>query len=151
MRPAAMRSTKSRSGVADTIVIDTSAIVAIAFGEPDAPALAECIAAASTTVISAATYVEAAAVLCGRASDRRGALQRLDDTLAEWDTAVVPLDREQARVAALARLKFGKSFGGPGKLNYGDTFSYALAKVRNAPLLFIGNDFSQTDIESALA
>jgi ribonuclease VapC len=137
--------------VPDQIVLDASAIVAIAFDEPEAPQLAKCIAEATATLISAATYVEAAAVLCGRATNRVRALEQLDETLREWNTVIAPFDEEQARAAALARLRFGRGFGGSGGLNYGDTLAYALAKVRGAPLLFVGKDFRQTDIEAALA
>lgn len=76
---------------------------------------------------------------------------RLDAFLAASRVQVVPFDEAQARAALEARIRFGRGLGGPGKLNLGDTYAYALAKVRNAPLLFVGDDFAQTDIASALA
>jgi ribonuclease VapC len=77
------------------------------------------------------------------------ALADLDAFLADMNIEIVPVTVEQARLAVRARLKFGKGFGTRSGLNYGDCFSYALAKSLSAPLLFIGNDFSKTDIERA--
>jgi ribonuclease VapC len=63
----------------------------------------------------------------------------------------VPADATQARLALRARISYGRGMGHGGLLNFGDTFSYALAKARSAPLLFVGNDFAETDLKAALA
>ncbi len=134
------------------IVIDTSAVVAIVLQEPTANALIACIGAAKARSISVVNYVEAATVLADRMSDTaEGAVARMDQFLALADIELVPVDQDQAREAAKARIRFGKGFGHPARLNFGDTFAYALAKQRRAPLLFVGDDFIHTDVESALA
>lgn len=99
--------------------------------------------------MSAGAYVETAAVLASRVpahADR--ALLELDALLERLRVEIAPLDAAQARAAAAARIRFGKGFGGP--LNFGDTFPYALAKAHDAALLYIGDDFSRTDVVSAL-
>jgi len=63
---------------------------------------------------------------------------------------IAPVDEAQARVALEARVRYGRGFGHPAHLNYSDCFAYALAKVRDLPLLYIGNDFAHTDIVPAL-
>ena len=72
------------------------------------------------------------------------------DMLDEAGIRVAVLDEAQARMALEARIRFGKGFGARAKLNFGDSFAYALAKSLNAPLLFIGEDFHHTDITPAL-
>jgi ribonuclease VapC len=78
------------------------------------------------------------------------ASRRLDDLLRAAGLAVEPVTEAQARIAREAYRDFGKGSGHPAQLNFGDCFAYALAKVTGEPLLFKGNDFSQTDIASAL-
>ncbi len=102
-------------------------------------------------VMSAASYVEAGAVLAGRRKDSpQGALPELDSFLSDTGVQLVSVDEEQARLAAIARIRFGRGFGARTGLNFGDCFAYALAKSRNAPLLFVGDDFRATDVEAAL-
>lgn len=130
------------------MIVDTSALLAILFGEEDAAAHARAIEAAPRCRISAASYVEAGAVV-GRTGDpvvRR----RLDDALAAGGIAIEPVTAEQARVAREAYRDFGKGSGHPAGLNFGDCFSYALAKVSGEPLLFKGDDFRHTDLAPAL-
>lgn len=130
------------------MIIDTSAIIAILRDEPDAFVFAEAIAKARVRRISAATYVESAAVI-----DSAGdpvAVRRFDDLLHEGGVIVEPVTEEQARIARHAYRDFGKSSGHPAKLNFGDCFSYALAKAAREPLLFKGDDFRHTDVASAL-
>ncbi len=129
------------------IVIDSSAIIAILLNEPERVALENRLAAARKREISAANYVEAGAVLAGRLRDARASAGAvLDRFLDEAAIDIVPVDGAQARLALEARIRFGKGFGHPAGLNYGDSFAYALAKHRDAPLLFVGDDFSRTDI-----
>lgn len=134
------------------IVIDTSAVIAVVLGEIGAARLADRIEGelAGDRLMSAAGYVEAGTVLAGRhASPQRG-IEVLDEFVATVGIDIIPVDEAQARLALAARIRFGRGFAAPAKLNYGDSFSYALAKSRDAPLLFIGNDFTATDITPAL-
>jgi ribonuclease VapC len=78
---------------------------------------------------------------------QEGGAARFERILASLGIEVVPVTAEQARLALEAFKRFGKGRGAPASLNYGDCFVYALAKALGAPVLFKGNDFSQTDIE----
>lgn len=129
------------------IVIDTSVIVAIALKEPVAPALLVCLMTASPRELSIASYVEAATVLTARGVTHA----RIDDLLEQLDITLVPVDEAQGREAIRARIAYGKGSGHPARLNFGDTFTYALAKTRGAALLFVGDDFSRTDLIDARA
>ena len=126
------------------IVVDTSAIVAILRREADAPVLRAEIAGAARVLVSAVSVVELAAV----ASRDETLFEDVRAFLNEPFVVVEPVDQEQARVAVEAYRRFGKGRH-PAGLNLGDVFPYALARLRSLPLLFTGNDFSQTDIRSA--
>jgi ribonuclease VapC len=103
-------------------------------------------------VISAATYLETGAVIAGRrTSTRAETINFLDSFLASAGINVVAFDAAQARIALDARIRYGRGMGHGGKLNLGDAFSYALARSLDAPLLYVGDDFSTTDIISALS
>jgi ribonuclease VapC len=132
------------------VIIDSSAILAILFGEPDAALYAEAIATASTTAqgvrISAATFVEAAVVVESHSST--AGAQQFDALMRRAGIVVEAVTEEQAQLARQAYADFGKGRH-PAGLNFGDCFSYALAKAAREPLLFKGNDFSQTDIDRA--
>jgi ribonuclease VapC len=134
------------------IVVDSSAIIAILFNEPDGPACATALETASARLISAVNYVETGTVLAGRVRDGTPAqaVDVLDDFLAVLRIDIAPLDSATAYAALAARLTFGKGFGVRGGLNFGDCFAYALAKQCSAPLLYVGTDFALTDIASAL-
>lgn len=122
------------------------------FGEPRSGALATRLAADADRVISVASYIEAGTVLAGRRqTDRLRAIDDLDTFLSVAGIDLAPIDAMQARLALRARISYGRGMGHGGRLNFGDTFSYALAKARDAPLLFVGNDFAGTDIKPALA
>jgi ribonuclease VapC len=128
--------------------VDTSAIIAILRNEEDAAVLAQAIAAADVRRISAATYVEAAAVI-----DAAGdpiASRRFDDLIREAGFIIEGVTEAQARIAREAYRDFGRSARHPAKLNFGDCFAYALAKSRNEPLLFKGEDFKHTDVMPVL-
>lgn len=127
-----------------TVALDTSAVVAVLFGEPDAEALLALMQQSmGDLVISAATLVETGIV----AEARQGpaAVEDLRLFLAQLDVRTASMDAVQAAVAVAAWRRFGKGRH-PAGLNLGDCFSYALAKVEGASLLFKGNDFAQTDI-----
>jgi ribonuclease VapC len=130
------------------MVVDTSAIFAIILGEPERALFAEAIAAADRRLVSTATAVECVAVLASRrpTPDPMIAMNLIIDDLA---LEIVAMDDAQWRVAAGALIQFGKGRH-PARLNLGDSFAYALAKVTGLPLLFKGADFSLTDIASAI-
>ena len=133
------------------IVVDSSAVVAILFGEPPAEALAARLAADPDRLFSVASYLETGTVLAGRRrSDRIKAIDDLDAFLNEAGIALAPVDEPQARIALRARIAHGRGMGHGGVLNFGDCFAYALAKSLGAPLLFVGDDLAATDIVPAL-
>lgn len=129
------------------MVIDTSAIVAIAQNEPEAPVFERLIADDPIRLISAATMLETAMVLETRFGEPGGA--ELDLWLAKANVEIVAVGAEHADQARRAWRRYGKGRH-PAGLNYGDCFSYALAKLTSESLLFKGNDFSQTYIPAAV-
>jgi ribonuclease VapC len=134
------------------IVVDSSAVIAIMFGEDSAEALLGRLAADADRVISAASYLETGTVLAGRRrSDRLLAIDDLDEFLATAGIELAAVDAQQARLALQARIAHGRGMGHAGALNFGDAFSYALAKTLDAPLLVVGDDFAATDVKVALA
>ena len=133
------------------IVVDSSAIVAIILEEPTADALLARLALETRRLMSVASYVETGTVLAGRSPhDPAAALEDLDAVLDATGVTLAPMDREQAELALQARLRYGRGMGHGGRLNFGDTFAYALARLHGAPLLFTGRDFDATDLEAAL-
>lgn len=134
------------------IVADSSAVLAILFNEPDGPECTFALERFQIRLMSAVNYVEAGTVLAGRwsAAARADAITVLDSFLTTLRITVVPVDEHLARAAVKARIAYGRGFGTRGGLNFGDSFAYALAKHHAAPLLYIGDDFSLTDIQSAL-
>ena len=132
------------------IVVDSSAMVAILFGEPSATALLARLASDPDRMMSVASYLEVGTVLAGRRrSDKLRAIDDLDAFLDEAGIGLAPVDGAQARLALRARIRFGRGMGHGGLLNFGDAFSYALARVNEAPLLSIGDDFGTTDVAVA--
>lgn len=129
------------------IVIDTSALVAIMRDEPERRLFNELIDAASNSCVSAASLLETRIVLFSRSGDT--ALLALDAFLLKSGMTVVEVSPQIADIALDAYRRFGKGMGTPAVLNYGDCFSYALAKFLAAPLLFKGDDFFRTDIVPA--
>lgn len=127
------------------MVVDTSALVALLLGEPEAPAIATAFEAAGPAVISVATLVEATIVV----ESRLGAdgVLRLDEVLRAAEIATVAVDEAQARAASDAWRSFGKGRH-PAALNLGDCFTYALAQVRDEPILCVGDGFGRTDIDT---
>lgn len=130
------------------IVVDSSALAAIVLGEPDALLYAAALAAHAGDIrISAATAVEVKIVLQARQGVE--AVRDLELLLTEVDADVVPFDARQAELAVAAWNRFGKGRHSAA-LNFGDCFSYALSKHLGAPLLYKRDDFSRTDVASAL-
>ena len=125
------------------MVIDTSAMVAIALDEPEAARFERRIASDPVRLMSAATVLEVAMVLETRLGEAAG--RELDLWLQKAEVDIVAVDSDQLDAARQAWRRFGKGRHSTG-LNYGDCFSYALAFTRQEPLLFKGDDFSKTDI-----
>lgn len=129
------------------MVIDTSALVAILFNEPDAERFEEAIANASSRSISAASLLECSIVVEARYGEVGG--QQLDLLLSTARIRVVEVTADQVDVARDGFRRFGKGRHRAG-LNFGDCFAYALAVTRAEPLLFKGEDFELSDVTSAL-
>jgi len=130
------------------MVVDTSALLAILFDEPERRAFNEALEAAESLVMSTATFVEVSMVV----ESRFGAegLRDLDLLIERAGIKLLPVDSEQAHTARRAFSRFGKGRHRAG-LNYGDCFVYALATVLGEPLLFKGDDFPLTDVTPFVA
>ena len=129
------------------MVIDSSALIAIMAGEPERRAFIEAIAAADTRLVAAPTMLETSLVLLSRTGESR--LQDLRDFCARGTVETVPFGPEHVALALDAFRRFGKGRH-PAGLNFGDCFSYALAKATGEPLLFKGDDFARTDVRPAV-
>ena len=128
------------------MIIDTSVIVAIFSREDDAAYLEEKVVNSWPRRMSVACLLEATMVLEGKAGP--SVSFALDALLVRFGIELVPITLEQTEAARVAWRRFGKG-NHPARLNFGDCFSYALARTTGEPLLFKGNDFAQTDIEPA--
>lgn len=128
------------------MVIDTSALAAILFGETTAERLIASVDSDRRRLVSAATVVELTLVVLGRVGE--AGESQLDRLLAAIDAEIVPVDAEQATIARDAALHYGRGRHRAG-LNFGDCFSYALSVALGEPLLCVGDDFSQTDVALA--
>lgn len=126
------------------IAVDTSALMAVILDETPATACSEALKNAPDLVISAATIAEALIV-----ATKRGVLPEMRDLTDQLGFETVPVSAATAlRVGEIYR-QWGKGRH-PAALNFGDCFSYDVAKIHACPLLFVGNDFRQTDLESVL-
>lgn len=130
------------------MIIDTSAVIAILKGEPDSARLAETILADPAPKMSAATAVELYAVADVRSEPAQAS--RVDNLVRTLHITIVAFDESQARIARQAYRDYGKGSGHRARLNLGDCYSYALAAYTGEPLLYVGDDFIHTDIESAI-
>ncbi|MGA2377189.1 MAG: type II toxin-antitoxin system VapC family toxin [Candidatus Sulfotelmatobacter sp.] len=126
------------------MVIDTSAVVAILRQESRAEGLLRRLTGAGSRRISAASLLETAIVLEGKSGERGG--EQLDLFLARAQIEVAPVTVEQVRIARAAWRRYGKGSGHSARLNYGDCFSYALARSLGEELLYTGADFAHTDV-----
>lgn len=132
------------------IVVDTSAVVAILLNEPDADGLKRVLDEEADKHISVATVLECCLVMHGKVRASAKVVDRWIDRFIEDAQLVLDIvSIEQLAIAREAHRKY-KGMGHSAQLNYGDCFSYALAKSLNAPLLYKGGDFAKTDITSAL-
>ena len=133
--------------MAGGVVVDTSALMAILLDEPEAARIAKIFSEATALRMSAPSWLETAQV----ATARRGpaGFEQFEELVGRLGIEIVPCDEAMAKTAYAAWLRYGKGRN-PASLNFGDCFSYALAKLRGEPLLFKGEDFSQTDLKVAL-
>jgi ribonuclease VapC len=130
------------------MVIDSSALIAILLDEPEANAFLRAIHTSPRCRISAATFLETGMILRRDATGQRQ--QRFERLISSLRISIVPVTEQQARTALDAFGLYGKGRGHRASLNFGDCLAYALAKVSAEPLLFKGNDFSETDIQAAI-
>ena len=129
------------------MIVDSSAIVAIVWVEPEAEDFVTAIFGSGDATMSAGNYLETSIVID---RDRDPALSaRLDATLDKLEIAIAPVTAAHARLARQAYRDFGKGSGHPAKLNFGDCFAYALATERGEPLLYKGDDFARAGLARA--
>ncbi len=130
------------------MIVDPSALAAILKGEPEADEIAARLDSSDNSKMSAAGYFE-----CGIVIDslRNPILSsRLDEVIERFHIQIEPVTPEQSRIARLAYRDYGKGSGHPAQLNFGDCFSYALARDKREAILFKGDDLAHTDLRSAL-
>ena len=128
------------------MIVDSSAVVAVLKREPLQEEMATKLANADVVAIGAPTLFETDMVTIGALGKRGRAV--IAQFLESFEVEVIPFGDNHWQVAAEAFMRFGKGRD-PAGLNYGDCMTYATAKVAGEPLLYIGNDFAQTDIEAA--
>jgi len=128
------------------MVLDSSAIVAIFLREPRWDQLLDRLEVAARRGVEAPTLVEAAMVLTNRLGD--GAMSLLDEFCAKQEIGVIPFSDAHCHAAVTAFLRYGKGRH-PAALNYGDCLTYAVASVAHEPLLYVGDEFSRTDVNAA--
>jgi ribonuclease VapC len=129
------------------MIVDTSALLAIALREPESNAFYVLLLRAKRRLMSSASYIEAAEVYLRR-MDKANGVSLLNRDIARLRIEIVAVTAEHAYAAVEARRVYGKGRH-KAELNYGDSFSYALAKSLDEPLLFKGNDFIYTDVKRA--
>lgn len=129
------------------MVVDTSAVIAIARLEPEALAFSKMLEQTPDKLMAVPTYLECAFVLAALAPST--GLAFLEELISDTLIALVPFGEPELALAIDGRVRFGRGSGHKAKLNFGDCFAYGLARSRNVPLLFKGDDFTHTDIEPA--
>jgi ribonuclease VapC len=129
------------------MIVDSSAMVAVIKREPDWPSLMNRMESADYLRISAASYLETAIVLDSRRDPVMSA--GLDDLLDDTKIVIEPVTAAQAKIARQAYRDYGKGSGHPAGLNFGDCFTYALAREKREPVLWKGDDFGHTDLRAA--
>ena len=130
------------------MVIDTSALLAIVFHEPEAASLTRAILSSRDRWIAPPALVEASAVLYAR-KGAAGDLA-LDALVQRLGLVTIDMTALAAAYARSAFQRYGKGVGTPGVLNFGDCLVYGVARAASAPLLFTGNDFARTDVVAAV-
>ena len=130
------------------IVIDSSALVAVLLAEVEHEAFAHVLASSSASIVAAPNVLETMIVATTKIGN--GGRSRVDKLLSDNRIDVAAFGAQLLNHATDAHERFGRRSGHPAKLNFGDCMAYALAKSLDAPLLYKGDDFAQTDIRSAL-
>lgn len=130
------------------MIVDSSALVAIVKRQPEREACLQILVDEPFLSMSSATYVEVAMVMDNLPV--AFPFDPLERMLERFNIILVPVSPELARIARQAHQRYGRGKHSRAKLNFGDCFAYALARERNEPLLFVGDDFTHTDIASAL-
>ncbi len=130
------------------MIVDSSAMVAVIRREPDWFSIAEKMNSADSLSISAASYFETAIVVDRLGNPSRSA--EFDTLLEDLKMVIEPVTVEQAKIARQAYRDYGRGSGHAANLNFGDCFSYALARAKRGPLLFQGADFGLTDVRPAI-
>jgi ribonuclease VapC len=130
------------------IVVDSSALIAVFFEEPEKQAFQDILDGDERCVLSAVNAHETACVLRGRHG--AGAVARFWQWLIDNEIEIVAFDEVQVRAAAVAFDRYGKGIDPKARLNLADCAAYALARTMNCPLLFKGNDFTETDVKARL-
>lgn len=129
------------------MIVDTSVLIAILKREPEAPAFSAILETEQDVKMSAAAYLESSIVIDGLRNPTMS--HSLDEVIEKSRIFIEPVTAEQAKIARQAYHDYGKGSGHPANLNFGDCFSYALARVKREPMLFKGDDFIHTDIRPA--
>ena len=127
------------------MILDASAVIAVVRDEPDAAVFVEAMQSADRLAMSTATALEIYLV------SRSGRAQGVQTFLSGLDVELIPFDIEHLARARQAAEVYGRHSDSPAKLHFGDCIAYALAKSTGEPLLFKGDDFTHTDVESALS
>jgi ribonuclease VapC len=130
------------------IIVDSSALLAILFNEPEKQSFQAVLSGGERCVISAVNAHETACVL--RVRHNQAMVEELWRLLADNEIEIIPFDEVQVRAAAVALNRYGKGIDPKARLNLCDCVAYALAKTMNSPLLFKGNDFTETDVMACL-
>lgn len=134
------------------IFVDASALVAIATNEPEAGRLVDILEVGEPCFTSPLAVFEAVLAVTRKLEIEPGyAMEKIQELLDQIGIEVEPLEQRHASAAKDAHVRFGKGRGHPAQLNLGDCFSYAATKLAGASILFVGNDFSQTDLPDANA
>ena len=131
------------------MVIDSSALIALLLGELESTNFVTSIAASTTRLTSASSYLETAIVMLNRSGP--DAPEKVDRLLADLSINIFPFTQDQAVLAIAAYGRYGRGGRHPAGLNFGDCFTYALAKLTVETVLFKSSDFSRTDLVSAVA
>ena len=129
------------------IAIDSSALIAIILDEPERKSFLDVLDRAEKALVSAATLVESRMVAHGKGGEEL--VLAIDGIVQGYAMEIVPPGPAEIEIAHAAFVTYGKGNGHPAQLNFGDLFSYALAKSRGVPLLFKGDDFALTDVAVA--
>lgn len=130
------------------MIVDTSALVAILRKEQERLTLAQLLDEAEVLRISAVSYLELGIVIDSRKDPVMS--REVDEILKRFEIVIEPVTAEQACIARQAYRDYGRGSGHAAKLNFGDCFSYALAREKREPILFTGVDFRATDLEPAV-